>query len=121
MSKFWFTRRDKGLRQGKSVSWFLGRANDAYAIEVNVLELRKPSLIRLEWWGGEHFTQVLWQIQQTDNGHTKLTIEESGFKGSKDEIVSNALDSTAGFDQVIVALKALLEHGAVINVVEDHA
>lgn len=121
MSKFWFTRRDEGLQEGNTVSWFIGQAEDAYAIEVNVVELRRPELIRIEWWGGEYFTQVLWQIQQTDDGHTNLTIEESGFKGSNDEIVSSALDSTGGFNQVIIAVKALLEYEAIINVVDDHA
>lgn len=121
MSKFWFMRRDKGLQDSKTVSWFIGEAEDAYAIEVNVVELRRPELIRIEWWGGEYFTQVLWKIQQTDDGHTNLTIEESGFQGTNDEIVSRALDSTGGLNQVIIAVKALLEHEAIINVVGDHA
>ena len=47
-------------------------------------------------------------------------IEERGFSGSHDEIVSQALESTCGFNQVVVALKALLEHNATINVVADH-
>ncbi len=121
MSKFWFTRRDEGLQEGKTVSWFIGQDEDAFAIEVNVKELRKPELIRIEWWSGEQFTQVLWRLQEIGDGHTNLAIEESGFVGSDCEIVSSALDSTKGFNQVIVALKALLEHDAIINVVEDHA
>ncbi len=121
MSKFWFTRRDNGLQEGETVSWYIGREDDAYAIEVNVKELIEPSLIRIEWWGGEHFTEVLWRVQETDAGHTNLTIEERGFKGSREEMVANALDSTGGFNQVIIALKALLEHKAIINVVADHA
>jgi uncharacterized protein YndB with AHSA1/START domain len=120
MSKFWFTRRDERLHEGMTVSWFIGQAEDAYAIEVNVIELRQPELIRIEWWGGEYFTQVLWKILPTDDGHTNLAIEESGFKGSEDEIVSSALNSTGGFNQVIIAVKALLEHETIINVVDDH-
>lgn len=120
MSKFWFTRRDERLHEGMTVSWFIGRAEDAYAIEVNVIELRQPELIRIEWWGGEYSTQVLWKILQTDDGHTNLVIEESGFKGSEDKIVSSALNSTGGFNQVIIAVKALLEHKTIINVVDDH-
>lgn len=121
MSKFWFTRRDNELKEGEAVSWYIGREEDAYAIDVNVKELVEPRLIRIEWWGGEHFTEVLWRIQETDDGSTDLTIEESGFRGSDDEIVASALDSTGGFNQVIIALKALLEHEAIINVVADHA
>ena len=121
MSKFWFTRRDHGLREGETMSWFIGRGQDAFAIEVNVKELRKPELIWIEWSGGKQFTQVHWRMQKTVDGHTKLTIEESGFAGTEYEIVSSVLDSTKGFNQVIVAVKALLEHGTAINVVDDHA
>jgi len=120
MSQFWFTRRDKGLQEGAAVSWFIGKKENAYAIEVNVKELKTPELIRIEWRFGEHTTQVLWRLQETDDGNTILTIEESGFEGSNDEIISRALDSTGGFNQVIIALKALVEHKVTINVVEDH-
>ncbi|MEM7216808.1 MAG: SRPBCC domain-containing protein [Pseudomonadota bacterium] len=120
-SKFWFTRRDTGLEVGKTVHWYVGTEKDAYAIEVRVKELVKPESILIEWWGSDQFTEVLWQIVETEDGNTRLTIEESGFEGTTDEIVSNGLDSTGGFNQVIIALKALLEHQAVINVVADHA
>ncbi len=120
MSQFWFTRRDEGLQEGRTVSWFIGADKNAYAIEVSVKEIKEPELIRIYWQSGEHSTQVLWQIQGKNNGHSILTIEESGFKGSDDEIIAKALDSTGGFNQVIIALKAYLEHNAIINVVTDH-
>lgn len=53
MSKFWFTRRDDGLEEDKTLSWFVGKGQDAYAIEVRVLEVKKPELIRIEWKSGE--------------------------------------------------------------------
>lgn len=120
MSKFWFTRRDEGLLEGATVPWFIGKDEDAYAIEVHVKELRTPELIRVEWCFKKECTQVLWQLQETADGNTNLCIEESGFKGSDDQILSRALDSTGGFNQVIIALKALVEHDVTINVVEDH-
>ena len=49
MSKFWFTRRDEGLQEGKTVSWFIGQDEDAFAIEVKVKELRKPELIPVSY------------------------------------------------------------------------
>ncbi len=121
MSRFWFTRRDRGLVAGSTVSWFIGPEEDAYAIEVRVKELVEPELIRIEWWGGEHFTEVVWRFEEVNEGCTRLTIEECGFRGSQQEVVTAALDSTGGFNQVIIALKALLEHDAVINIVADHA
>ena len=120
MSKFWFTRRDQGLREGETVLWYIGQGDDAPAIEVRVKALKHPERIQIEWGQDGQFTQVDWKINSTATGDTLLTVEESGFTGSADQIIARALDSTGGFNQVIVALKALLEHGATINVVADH-
>ncbi len=120
MSKFWFTRNDQGLVEGETVQWYVGQSDDAYAIEVRVKELICPEKIVIEWGDGQSFTQVLWRIESSSEGVSKLFIEESGFSGTSDEIVASALDSTAGFNQVIIALKALLEHKSTINIVDDH-
>lgn len=120
MSKFWFTRRDEGLEEGKTMSWFVGESEDSFAIDVRVKEIREPELIRIDWKFRGHFNQVLWRIQDIPDGHSILTIEESGFEGSDDQIIASALDSTGGFGQVTIALKAYLEHDAIINVVTDH-
>lgn len=120
MSKFWFTRRDDGLREGESVAWFLGRGRDAFSFDVRVKELNHPHKIVIEWGDGGEFTQVTWTFKETEDGDTILTIEESGFTGSSDAIIERALDSTGGFNQVIVAAKALIEHGVELNVVADH-
>jgi len=121
MSKFWFTRRDDGLREGESVSWFIGSGENAISFEVRVKELSRPNRIVIEWENDGAYTQVTWSIEETEKGDTILTIEESGFTGSRDAIVERALDSTGGFNQVIIAAKALIEYGVELNVVADHA
>lgn len=121
MSKFWFTRRDHGLELGESVTWFIGGGEDAISFDIRVKELNRPNRIVIEWDNRGTFTQVAWSIEGTDNGETILTIEESGFTGSKETIVERVLDSTGGFNQVIVAAKAFIEHGIELNVVTDHA
>ncbi len=122
MSKFWFMRRDDGLRQGESVLWFIGHGADEMSFDVRVKELSHPDKIVIEWPGHDgKYTQVIWTIDETDEGDTILTIEESGFTGSSDEILERVLDSTGGFNQVIIAAKALIEHGVQLNVVADHA
>jgi hypothetical protein len=73
------------------------------------------------WERDGAFTQVTWSVEETEQGDTILTIEESGFTGSSDAIVEQAIDSTGGFNQVIVAAKAFIEHGIGMNVVADHA
>ncbi len=121
MSKFWFTRRDNGLRAGASVTWYLGSAPDAMAFDVRVKEIDAPRRIVIEWEQDCGLTEVTWTFLETAQGDTILTIEESGFVGTDEAIAVRALDSTAGFNQVIVAAKALIEHGVGLNVVADHA
>lgn len=121
MSKFWFTRRDEGLKQGQSVTWFLGQAEDAVSFPVHVIELDPPCKLVIEWEGPDgNTTRVTWSLEATASNDTILTIEETGFQGSQEAIVERALDSAGGFNQVIVAAKALIEHGIALNVVADH-
>lgn len=120
MSEFWFTRRDDGLKAGESVTWFIGSGENSIAFDVHVQELSHPNKIVIFWERDGAYTQVTWSIEETEEGDSILTIEESGFTGSSDAIVEQALDSTAGFNQVIIAAKALLEHGIGLNVVADH-
>ncbi len=121
MSKFWFTRRDQGLTEGESVRWFVGSGEDAFSFDVLVTELREPHTISIEWAGHDGSpAQVVWSFEETEDGDTILTIEESGYAGDPDAIVERALDSTGGFNQVIIAAKALVEHGVELNVVTDH-
>lgn len=121
MSKFWFTRRDDGLREGEEVSWFVGSGKNAVSFDVRVKEIKRPNKIVIEWENGGEYTQVEWSIEGTADGDTILTIEESGFTGSRKSIIEQALNSTGGFNQVIIAAKALIEHGIELNVVADHA
>lgn len=121
MSKFWFTRRDDGLRAGETVTWFIGSGEDAISFDIRVKEISAPDKIVIEWENGGEYTQVAWTITETAGGDSILTIEESGFTGSRDSIVERVLDSTGGFNQVIIAAKALIEHGVEIHLVADHA
>lgn len=122
MRQFWFHRLDDGLKEGESSKWSLGSGPNAYSFEVQVKEICEPEKILIEWQGENgRITQVVWSFEETDDGDTILTIEEFGFSGSSDEITKQVIDSTCGFNQVIVAAKAFIEHGIALNVVADHA
>ncbi len=120
MSAFWFTRRDRGLKEGETVPWFMGRGENAMSFDIRIMELKRPSRIVIEWENGGDHTQVVWSIESAGESGSILTIEESGFTGSQQSILERALDSTAGFNQVIVAAKAFIEFGIAVNVVADH-
>ena len=121
MSKFWFFRRDDGLKEGETISWFMGDGEDAVSFDVRVEKLLWPSTIVIAWERDGAVTHVTWTLEETASGDTILTIVESGFAGSDDAIVEQALDSTGGFNQVLIAAKAFIEHGVEMNVVADHA
>ena len=121
MSKFWFTRKDNGMVEGEPVTWFLGDGADAMAFDVLVKELEAPKKLVIEWENGENKTLVTWLFVETSDGDTILSIEETGFTGSSESMLARALDSTGGFNQVIVAAKAYVEHGIGINLIADHA
>jgi hypothetical protein len=46
-------------------------------------------------------------------------VTNSGFTGSGDEVVKQALDSTGGFALVMAGAKAFLEHGIALNLIAD--
>lgn len=121
MSKFWFTRRDAGLNEGATITWFLGSGEDEIAFDIRVEELKHPDKLAISWERDSAITRVVWTLEATEKGETILTIEESGFAGSDDAIVSQVVDSTGGFNQVIVAAKAWIEHGVALSVVADRA
>lgn len=121
MSKFWFTRRDSGLVEGEPSVWFLGADENAFSFEVQVKEFQRPKRMVIEWENGGELTQVAWTFEGVTEGETILTIEETGFTGSRQSILKRTIDSTGGFNQVIVAAKALIEHGVGVNLVADQA
>ncbi|MGN6546152.1 MAG: hypothetical protein ACTHK7_13945 [Aureliella sp.] len=43
----------------------------------------------------------------------------SGFTGSPQEVTAQVIDSTGGFNLVLAAAKALLEHGIKLNLIRD--
>jgi len=121
MGKFWFHRKDEGFRVNETVMFYLGNEKDAFGFDVQILELNPNSLIHIKWGDESGWTEVRWLFEETDSGDTTLTIEETGFSGTNEEIIDKIVDSSKGFNQVIIAAKALIEHGVAINVVSDHA
>ena len=121
MSQFWFSRRDAGLKEGETVAWFLDNGEHTVSFDVRVEELRYPNKLVISWERDGASTQITWTLEATERSDTILTIEESGFAGGADAITAQILDATGGFNQVIVAAKAWIEHGVALNVVADHA
>ena len=69
MSRFWFTRRDDGLRAGETSAWYLGARPDAPQFEVRVTSLVHPRSIVMEWEkrGEPHHGDV--EVRAEESGH----------------------------------------------------
>jgi uncharacterized protein YndB with AHSA1/START domain len=111
-SKFWFSRSSGPLEPGTTVTWYW----DQYGVSADVLvtKLETNSRIEIEWP-----TPVVWSFEPRGSEATFVSIVASGFTGSDDEMMTDALDSTEGFNLVIAACKAYLEHGIALGLVAD--
>ncbi len=115
-TKFWFTKSSGRLEEGKTVRWdweMYGVGDDLF-----VKEIEPNRLIRVEWSDG---TQVEWIFTPRTDNETFVSITNAGFSGSGDEMVNQAIDSMGGYTMVLCALKALLEHNILLNLVADKA
>jgi len=113
-SKFWFTRGDGRLDEGKPVTWYW----DMYGVsaEVTVKEIEPNKRIVIEWPN-----PVEWTFTPRGDDATFVSITESGFDGTDDEKVAKAIDSMGGFTITLAGCKAYLEHGIELNLVADHS
>ncbi len=111
-TKFWFSRSTGRLVAGKTVTWhwdFYGASGD---VLVKALETNKR--IAYEWP-----TPVEMTFTSRANELTFVSIIASGFTGTDDEKVSQALDSMEGFNLVLSACKVFLEHGIDSRIIPD--
>jgi len=111
--KFWFTRSTGKLVEGQSVTWYWDMYGVSGDVEVKALEPNRRILIQ---WP----TPVEWLFDEREDGTTYVSIIVSGFAGSDDEKVAQAIDSQGGFSLTLAGCKALLEHGIELNLVADH-
>jgi uncharacterized protein YndB with AHSA1/START domain len=115
-TKFWFTKSSGRLEEGKTIRWDW----EMYGVgdELVVKEIVQNKLLRIEWTDG---TQVEWIFIPRADNETFVSITNSGFSGSGDEMVNHAIDSMGGYTMVLSGLKAYLEHNIQLNLVADKA
>ncbi len=114
-SNFWFTKSSGNLEVGKTVSWEW----EMYGISIPVLtkEILPNKRISTEW--GNPATTVDYEFRELADGSTYLIIRNYGFNLDGDELIEAIKDTTGGFTTVIDGLKAYLEYGIRLNLIED--
>jgi uncharacterized protein YndB with AHSA1/START domain len=116
-SRFWFTKGSGRLEAGKEVQWEWEMYN--FSVQVKVKEVEENKRIVVEWGAYEEPSRIEWVFTERPDNTTFVSITNSGFTGTGDEIVKKALDSTEGFTFVLAGLKTLLEHNVELNLVRD--
>lgn len=118
-TRFWFTKSSGRLTQDARVQWEW----EMYGVsaQVHVLEIEPNKRVVVEWAGAnQSATTVEWLLTPRANNATYVSIRQRGFKGSLDEIVNQAIDSTGGFSFHLAGMKAVLEHDIDLNLIADH-
>jgi uncharacterized protein YndB with AHSA1/START domain len=117
-SRFWFSKGSGRLEVGKHVRWDW----EMYGVgaDVDVKEVEENKRILVEWGGPENPTSIEWTFEPRGEDRTFVTVKNWGFKGDAEKIVAEALDSTGGFTFLLAGLKAFLEHGIELKLIEDH-
>ena len=115
-TRFWFTKSSGKLEAGKTVQWDWKMYGVSGQVHVKALETNKRILI--EW--NDPPCPVEWLFTVRSPNATMVTISNSGFQGSDDKIIAQAIDSKGGFTMVLAGLKAWLEHGIELNLVADY-
>ncbi len=115
---FWFTKGSAKLEVGKQIQWTWEMFNVGTTVDVKAIEPNKRILI--EWDGVQGRDRVEWLFTDRGDATTFVSITSSGFTGTDDEIVQQALDSKQGFTIVLCGAKAWLEHGINLNLIADH-
>ena len=116
-TQFWFTASSGRLEAGKQVTWKWEMYDVSTLVAVKVIVPNKRIVI--EWDGYSGRTTVEWKFASLADNATFVSITESGWTGSGDELVQYVADSTQGFTWTLAGLKALLEHDVRLNVVAD--
>ncbi|MDF2939388.1 MAG: hypothetical protein K0R66_30 [Gammaproteobacteria bacterium] len=116
-NKFWFTKGSGRLEAGKQLEWTWEMYN--VIVPVMVKKIEPNSSIVVEWGNYQNMSTVEWTFKSLGEKGTYVSIVNSGFQGSTDELSAQVMDSTKGFTFLLAGLKAYLEHGVRLNLSAD--
>ncbi len=116
-TKFWFTRSSGRLEPGARLRWEWEMYGASSEVTVRTIEPERRILI--EWSSYGHPNSVEWRFTALPDDTTFVSITNTGFVGDVAVVTAQALDSTEGFTMVLAGLKALLEHGVILNLIAD--
>ena len=116
-TKFWFTKSSGKLETGKQIRWEWEMYKSS--TDVNVIAIEPNKKILVEWMAFSNPTTVEWIFTSRPDNTTFVSITNSGFQGTDEEVAQQAIGSTEGFTFVLAGLKAYLEHNLNLNLIAD--
>ncbi len=116
-TNFWFTKSSGKLEIGKQVRWEWEIYNSGTDVNVKIIEPNKRIVVEWTAYGGP--TTIEWIFTSRPDNTTFVSITNSGFQGTDEEIAQQAISSTEGFTFVLAGLKAFLEHNLNLNLIAD--
>jgi uncharacterized protein YndB with AHSA1/START domain len=116
-TKFWFTKSSGKLETGKQIRWEWEMYKSS--TDVNVIAIEPNKKILVEWMAFSNPTTVEWIFTSRPDNITFVSITNSGFQGTDEEVAQQAIGSTEGFTFVLAGLKAYLEHNLNLNLIAD--
>jgi uncharacterized protein YndB with AHSA1/START domain len=114
-TKFWFTKSSGRLELGKKIrwDWEMFGVGDSFIVK----ELEENRRILVVW--DSDSTTVEWSFETIENDATLVKISNWGFPGNCDSVLGQVVDAKGGYTMVLAGLKAWLEHGIELNLVQD--
>jgi len=116
-AKFWFSKGSDRLEVGRTVRWEWEMYN--FSTTATAKEIEENRRIVIEWSAYPQPTEIEWIFTPRPDQTTYVSVFNRGFVGEGAQIIRNALDSTEGFAYVLAGLKAYLEHGIRLKLVDD--
>jgi uncharacterized protein YndB with AHSA1/START domain len=116
LTRFWLSAASGPLAVGRSVKWDF--MVPGATVQSEAMALEEARRIEVAWPDG---TMVSWRFSPSVESSTLVEIEHRGFKGSPQQLVEAAVDSTQGFSIVLCDLKILLETNTSPRLVRDKA
>jgi len=112
---FWFTKGSGRLEVDKKIIWEW----EMYNVSTTVIprEILPNQRILFEW--DSPAKAVEFNFKELDDDSTFVTVTESGYDKTGDELIETIKDSTGGFTTVLDGLKAFLEHRINLNLIAD--
>lgn len=115
-SKFWYSKGKGRLDKDEKVVWMW----EFYGVsaEVSVEQVEPERSVTFSWGEEDSPTNVHITFEPRGDNATFISVEETGF-GEDPGLIEKIVGQTDGWTLVMAAMKAYLEQGINIKVVED--